>query len=82
MLADDLVQQGTQVKLQPNAKMTPYTRELLVDRMERLGWAVSDAAQAAGISERTATSAAASLVSVGCPQRQRASHRLSTGGVG
>jgi transposase InsO family protein len=42
------------VKLHPNAKTTPYTRELLSDRILRLGWAVGDASQAAGISERTA----------------------------
>ena len=39
--------------LHPNAKTTPYTRELLVDRVLRLGWAVEDAAQAAGVSIRT-----------------------------
>lgn len=42
------------MRLHPNAKTTPYTRELLADRILRFGWAVSDAAQAAGISERTA----------------------------
>jgi transposase InsO family protein len=42
------------VKLHPNAKTTPYARELLVGRVLRLGWAVEDAAQAAGISGRTA----------------------------
>jgi transposase len=41
------------VNLHPNARTTPYTREMLVDRIEWLGWAVSDAAQAAGVSERT-----------------------------
>lgn len=39
--------------LHPNAKTTPYTRELLVDRVLRLGWAVDDVAQAAGVSVRT-----------------------------
>lgn len=42
------------MRLHPNAKTTPYARELLVDRVRRLGWAVEDAAQAAGISVRTA----------------------------
>jgi transposase InsO family protein len=42
------------MKLHPNAKTTPYSRELLAERILRLGWAVSDASQAAGISERTA----------------------------
>ncbi len=42
-----------QVTLHPNAKTTPYARELLAYRIERLGWSVEDAAQAAGISTRT-----------------------------
>ncbi len=41
------------MKLHPNAKTTPYTRELLVDRVLRLGWAAEDSAQAAGVSVRT-----------------------------
>ena len=41
------------MKLHPNAKTTPYTRALIVERVERLGWAVSDAAQSAAVSERT-----------------------------
>lgn len=41
------------MRLHPNAKTTPYTREQIVERVLRLGWAVSDAAQAAGVSERT-----------------------------
>ena len=42
------------MKLHPNAKTTPYGRELLVDRIRRLRWPVDDAAQDAGISRRTA----------------------------
>ena len=42
------------MKLHPNAKLTPLARELLVGRVRRLGWPVLDAAQAAGISLRTA----------------------------
>jgi transposase InsO family protein len=41
------------VKLHPNAKLTPFARELLVDRVRRLGWSIQDAAQAAGVSRRT-----------------------------
>jgi transposase InsO family protein len=41
------------VKLHANAKTTPYARQLLVDRVRRLGWSMQDAAQAAGISRRT-----------------------------
>ena len=41
------------MKLHPNAKTTPYARQLLVDRVRRLGWSMHDAAQAAGISGRT-----------------------------
>ena len=42
------------MKLHPNAKTTPYARQLLVERIRRLRWSVQDAAQAAGISPRTA----------------------------
>jgi transposase InsO family protein len=42
------------VKLHPNAKTTPYARALLIDRIRRLRWSTNDAAQAAGISKRTA----------------------------
>jgi transposase InsO family protein len=42
------------VKLHPNAKTTPYARQLLIDRVRRLGWSIEDSAQAAGISKRTA----------------------------
>jgi transposase InsO family protein len=41
------------VTLHPNAKLTPHTRKLMVDRVVRLGWAPVDAAQAAGVSVRT-----------------------------
>ena len=41
------------MKLHPNAKTTPYARQLLVERVRRLGWSMDDAAQAAGISRRT-----------------------------
>jgi len=41
------------VRLHANSKTTPYTRELMIDRVTRLGWAVEDAAQAAGVSPRT-----------------------------
>lgn len=37
-----------------NARLSPNGRQLLVDRIERDGWRVTDAAEAAGISERTA----------------------------
>jgi transposase InsO family protein len=42
------------VKLHPNARTTPYAREQIVLRVQRLGWSVQDAAQAAAISVRTA----------------------------
>ena len=45
--------EGLQVKLHANAKTTPYTRALIVERVERLGRAVGAAAQAAAVSERT-----------------------------
>src|SRR4029079_12005278 len=42
------------VKLHPNAKTTPHMRALLVERVRILHWAVTDAAEAAGITRRTA----------------------------
>jgi len=42
------------MRLHRNARTTPHSRALIVDRIERLGWAVCDAAQAVGVSERTA----------------------------
>ena len=39
--------------LHPNAKLTPYARELMVQRVLELGWAPADAAQAAGVHVRT-----------------------------
>ena len=42
------------MKLHPNAKTTPYAREQIVDRGQRLGWSVRYATQAFGVSERTA----------------------------
>ena len=42
------------MRLHPNAKTTPYARELIADRVLRLGWSVEDAAQAAAVSVRTA----------------------------
>jgi transposase InsO family protein len=41
------------VKLHSNARLTPFTRQLLVDRVRRLNWSMQDAAQAAGVSLRT-----------------------------
>jgi len=41
------------VTLHPNAKTTPFARELLTHRVQVLGWSMHDAAQAAGISRRT-----------------------------
>ena len=42
------------MKLHANARLSLKGRELLVDRVQRAGWSVSAAAEAAGISERTA----------------------------
>ena len=41
------------MKLHANARTCPKSRRLLVDRVEA-GWPVLEAAQAAGISDRTA----------------------------
>jgi transposase InsO family protein len=42
------------MKVHSNAVLGPKGRQLLVDRIERDGWTALDAAQSAGISERTA----------------------------
>src|SRR5262245_40765841 len=40
--------------LHGNAKLTPFQRALLCDRVREESWTVSEAAEAAGCSERTA----------------------------
>ena len=42
------------MQLHPNAKLTPKTRRLLVDRVTRFHWPVAKAARAAGVSRQTA----------------------------
>src|SRR3954454_4754792 len=42
------------MKLHANARLSPNGRRLLIDRVEQHGWDIGDAAQAAGISVRTA----------------------------
>jgi transposase InsO family protein len=42
------------MKLHANAKTCPNSRRLLVDRIEAGGWSLAAAAEAAGVSERTA----------------------------
>jgi transposase len=42
------------MKLHANARTCPNSRRLLVDRITELGWSVTAAAEAAGVSERTA----------------------------
>jgi transposase InsO family protein len=42
------------MKLHANARLSLKGRELLVDRVERAGWSVAQAAEAAGVSDRTA----------------------------
>jgi transposase InsO family protein len=42
------------VQLHSNAKLTPKTRRLLVDRVLRRHWSVAEAARAAGVSRQTA----------------------------
>jgi transposase InsO family protein len=43
------------MKLHGNARLSVKGRELLVDRIENAGWSLSAAAEAAGISDRTAS---------------------------
>ena len=42
------------MRLHANARLSLKGRELLVDRVERAGWSLTQAAEAAGVSERTA----------------------------
>jgi transposase InsO family protein len=42
------------MKLHGNARLSVKGRELLIDRVENAGWSLSSAAEAAGISDRTA----------------------------
>jgi transposase InsO family protein len=42
------------MRLHANARLSVKGRELLVDRVERVGWSLTQAAEAAGVSERTA----------------------------
>ena len=42
------------MKLHGNAKLSVKGRELLVERIERAGWSLTQAAEAAGVSDRTA----------------------------
>lgn len=42
------------MNIHENARTTPVSRALLVRRVRGLGWRVSQAASAAGISQRTA----------------------------
>ena len=65
------------MKLHPNAKTTPYARALLIERIRRLRWAIEDAAQAAGISKRTAYRWLARERREGASGlRDRSSHRI------
>jgi transposase InsO family protein len=47
--------ENPQVKLHRNARLTPAGRRLLVHRVRVLGWTVTRAAQASGVSRRTGT---------------------------
>ena len=44
------------MKLHANARTCPKSRRLIVDRVEEEGWSLAEAAEAAGVSERTARS--------------------------
>src|SRR3954471_12327495 len=41
------------MKLHANARTCPHSRQLVVDRVEREGWTLAAAAEAAGVSVRT-----------------------------
>ena len=42
------------MRLHANARLSLKGRELLVDRVERAGWSLTQAAEAAGVSDRSA----------------------------
>jgi molybdenum-dependent DNA-binding transcriptional regulator ModE len=42
------------MKMHANARLSLKGRELLIDRVENAGWSLMSAAEAAGISDRTA----------------------------
>jgi transposase InsO family protein len=54
------------MKLHGNARLSVKGRELLVERVESAGWSVSSAAEAAGISDRTACKWLARYRAEGC----------------
>ncbi len=64
------------MKLHGNARLSVKGRELLIDRVEDAGWSLSSAAEAAGISDRTARkwlARTAQTARLGCwivPQRR------------
>jgi len=43
-----------QVQLHANAKLTPTSRRLLINRVRELEWRVTEAAEAAGVSRHSA----------------------------
>ena len=54
-LSDSKTSEGNpQVHLHANAKLTPVSRRLLIERVRELGWRVTEAAKAAGVSRQTA----------------------------
>ena len=52
------VQGGHRMKLHANARTCPNSRRLIVRRIEEEGWSLAAAAEAAGVSERTAAQVA------------------------
>ncbi len=54
------------MKLHGNAGLSVKGRELLIDRVEHAGWSLSSAAEAAGISDRTARKCLARYRAEGC----------------
>jgi transposase InsO family protein len=81
-LSDSKNSEGNpQVHLHANAKLTPSARRLLVRRVRRLGWRVTEAAEAAGVSRQTAYKWLARYDAEGDPgleDRSCRPHRLRT----
>ena len=54
MLKPSVPKKGHRMKTHANARLSRKGRELLVARVQDAGWSLSSAAEAAGISDRTA----------------------------
>ena len=61
------------MKLHANARTCPKSRRLIVKRVDEQGWSLAAAAEAAGVSERTAAQVARPLAAEGSRPPDRSS---------